>query len=142
VADVVVVGAGPGRLAAAFEASGARASVLLLEAGDAIGGNDPLSRAYLALVDIHDQRPEPLAYYICDGPAAKRKERFVAHIDGVRTAANIEGLARLIGCGDSALQRLTNGTGSSGPKRTATGKPVASYYPMAAWEFSSPNSTS
>jgi flavin-dependent dehydrogenase len=104
VPDVVVVGAGPGRLAAALEASGAGPSVLLLEARDAIGGNAPLSTSYLALVDIQDQRPEPLASYICDGPAAKRKERFVAHIEGARTAPNIEGLASLIGCGDSALQ--------------------------------------
>jgi len=51
-------------------------------------------------------QPERLAYYICDGPAAKTKERFVAHMEDVRTAPNVEGMASLIGC-DSANLRAT-----------------------------------
>ncbi len=54
-ADVVVVGAGPGGLAAAVEAARAGASVLVLEATRRIGGNAAISTGYMAFVDIDRQ---------------------------------------------------------------------------------------
>lgn len=55
-ADVVVVGGGPGGCAAAVEAARAGARVVLLEAGDAVGGNAARSTGYLAFADTDMQR--------------------------------------------------------------------------------------
>lgn len=47
-ADIVVVGGGPGGCAAALEAARHGAAVILLEAGDRVGGNAARSTGYLA----------------------------------------------------------------------------------------------
>lgn len=52
VADVVVVGGGPGGCASALEAARHGGSVILLEAGDRVGGNAARSTGYLAFQDF------------------------------------------------------------------------------------------
>jgi succinate dehydrogenase/fumarate reductase flavoprotein subunit len=47
-ADIIIVGAGPGGCAAAVEAARHGASVILLEAGERVGGNAARSTAYVA----------------------------------------------------------------------------------------------
>ena len=47
-ADLVVIGGGPGGTAAALEAARPRASVILVEADERIGGNAARSTGYLA----------------------------------------------------------------------------------------------
>lgn len=54
--DVIVIGGGVGGCAAALEASLAGADVLLLEAGDAVGGNAARSTGYLAFAGTKMQR--------------------------------------------------------------------------------------
>jgi succinate dehydrogenase/fumarate reductase flavoprotein subunit len=61
-ADVVVVGAGPAGMAAAAAARGSGASVAVVEAGAAIGGNAMRSNGYLAFVGS----PPQLAHGIDD----------------------------------------------------------------------------
>lgn len=51
-ADVVVVGAGPGGCSAAVEAARDEQRVVLVEAGDEIGGNAARSTGYLAFADF------------------------------------------------------------------------------------------
>ena len=52
ISDVVVVGAGPGGLAAALEAARNSASVSLLEADSVLGGNAARSTGYIAFQDF------------------------------------------------------------------------------------------
>jgi succinate dehydrogenase/fumarate reductase flavoprotein subunit len=54
--DVVVVGGGVGGASAAVEAARAGASVVVLEAGDSIGGNAARSTGYLAFANTRMQR--------------------------------------------------------------------------------------
>ena len=54
--DLVVVGAGPGGLAAATAAAEEGARVALLDTLDRVGGNAVLSTGYLAFVDVAFQR--------------------------------------------------------------------------------------
>ena len=65
-AEVVVVGGGPGGCAAALEAARAGASVVLLEALDAVGGNAARSTGYMAFADFEAQH----AAGISDSPEA------------------------------------------------------------------------
>jgi succinate dehydrogenase/fumarate reductase flavoprotein subunit len=55
-ADVVIVGAGPGGVAAAFAANAAGADVALIERTASVGGNAPMSTGYIALVGTPPQR--------------------------------------------------------------------------------------
>ena len=54
-ADLVVVGGGPGGMAAALEAATFGASVILLEADTQIGGNAARSTGYLAFQNFDMQ---------------------------------------------------------------------------------------
>ena len=60
-ADIVVVGGGPGGMAAALEAARRGASVILLEAGERIGGNAARSTGYLAFQGFDMQTEADLA---------------------------------------------------------------------------------
>ena len=68
-ADVVVIGAGPAGMAAAATASGAGASVLVLECGSRTGGNAVRSNGYLAFVDDDADAREA---FVADARAAFR----------------------------------------------------------------------
>lgn len=59
--DVIVVGAGPGGMAAALEAARAGAEVTVLEATDRIGGNAARSTGYLAFLDFDMQHDAGIA---------------------------------------------------------------------------------
>ena len=59
--DIVVVGGGPGGCAAAIEAARHGASVMVLEAGDRVGGNAARSTGYLAFQDFAMQREAGIA---------------------------------------------------------------------------------
>lgn len=54
-ADIVVIGGGPGGMAAALEAARLGVSVILLEAGERIGGNAARSTGYLAFQNFDMQ---------------------------------------------------------------------------------------
>ncbi len=69
-ADVVVIGAGPAGMAAASSAAGAGASVVVLESGNAIGGNAVRSNGYLAFVG-RDERAQTV--FADDARAAYRR---------------------------------------------------------------------
>lgn len=58
--DVVVVGAGPGGMAAASASAVAGARTVLLEATTDVGGNAVLSTGYLAILDSDEQRDADL----------------------------------------------------------------------------------
>jgi fumarate reductase flavoprotein subunit len=77
-ADVVVLGAGPGGMAAVSAARGEGASVVAVEARPHIGGNAVWSTGYLAFVDSGMQRGLGIA---------DNEERFVA--DAHRIAASV-----------------------------------------------------
>ena len=59
-ADLLVVGAGPGGMATALEASRNDASVILFEVDEVIGGNASRSTGYLAFQDFDMQSDEDL----------------------------------------------------------------------------------
>ncbi|HEX5191943.1 MAG TPA: FAD-binding protein [Solirubrobacteraceae bacterium] len=60
-ADVIVLGAGPGGMAAVAAAAGAGASVIAVEARAHIGGNAVWSTGYLSFVDSTMQREQGIA---------------------------------------------------------------------------------
>jgi succinate dehydrogenase/fumarate reductase flavoprotein subunit len=59
--DVIVVGSGPGGLAAACAAAEAGATVALVESHDSIGGNAVLSTGHLVMIDTPYQRERGLS---------------------------------------------------------------------------------
>jgi succinate dehydrogenase/fumarate reductase flavoprotein subunit len=78
-ADVVVVGAGPGGLAAAVAAADEGATVLVLEALDEIGGNAIWSTGYLAFCDFAMQHEAGIAdnveAFLADAAAEVERQR-------------------------------------------------------------------
>ena len=88
VVDVVVVGGGPGGMAASLEAARHGASVVLLEAGERIGGNAARSTGYVAFQDfamqheagIHDSVDSFMADM--EAEIELQKERYGLIFDG------------------------------------------------------------
>jgi succinate dehydrogenase/fumarate reductase flavoprotein subunit len=96
-ADVIVVGAGPGGMAAAVAAADAGATVLVLEALDDIGGNAVWSTGYLAFTGFDMQEEAGLAdsveQFMADAGAEVelQRERYGIVWDEALTRAYVEG---------------------------------------------------
>lgn len=95
--DVLVLGAGPGGMAAAVEAARAGAEVVVVEAGERIGGNAARSTGYLAFLDSALQRQEGISdsedAFLTDAlnEVALQQERFGIVFDVDLTRAVVRG---------------------------------------------------
>lgn len=95
--DVLVLGAGPGGMAAAVEAARAGAEVVVVEARDRIGGNAARSTGYLAFLDSPMQREEGIVdseeRFLADAvnEVAGQQDRFGIVFDVELTRAYIRG---------------------------------------------------
>lgn len=77
--DVVIVGAGPGGMAAALAATRAGGSVTIVERGSTVGGNAPLSTGYIAMVGTPPQADagitDSVERFMADAYAELERER-------------------------------------------------------------------